>query len=569
MKNNNLSGFRKYFNRLITSKRENKTKFIFITGGVISGLGKGITASSIGYLLKQAGFKVTIQKFDPYLNVDPGTLSPFQHGEVFVTDDGAETDLDLGHYERFLDEKMSQKNNTTAGKIYETVIKKERRGDFLGATVQIIPHITDEIKNRLVDILNDRDYDFIITEVGGTVGDIESLPFLEAIRQLEQKLDDSDFLNIHVTLLPYIYSSEEIKTKPTQHSVMKLREIGLRPSIIVCRTEKEMLNNELREKIALFCDVKKDAVFEAYDASTIYEVPLILFRQNIISIIKNKLKLEKISKINTEKLKQFVSRIKNPSNNVKIAIIGKYTSLPDAYKSIMESFIHAGAENDTKVELKWISAENLESNSEEHVTELLGGIDGLLIPGGFGERGIEGKITAAKFARTNKMPFFGICLGLHVALIEYARNVANLTDANSTEFHKNTVNPVIDLMLDQKNIVQKGGTMRLGAYDCKIEHNSLAYTAYEKKNISERHRHRYEVNNDHKDQLKKAGIIFSGINKELNLVEIIELRDHPWYLAVQFHPEFKSRVSRAHPLFREFVKASLKYKIELDLNKKE
>lgn len=560
MKNDKSTGIKKYFNRLITSRKRNNTKFIFITGGVISGLGKGITASSIGYLLKQAGFKVTIQKFDPYLNVDPGTLSPFQHGEVFVTDDGAETDLDLGHYERFLDEKMSQKNNATAGSIYETVIQQERRGDFLGATVQIIPHITDEIKNRFVSILDDRNYDFIITEVGGTVGDIESLPFLEAIRQFEQKLDDSDFLNIHVTLLPYIYSSEEIKTKPTQHSVMKLREIGLRPSIIVCRTEKKMLNNELREKISLFCDVKKDSVFEAPDASTIYEVPLILFRQNIINVIKNKLKLEKINKIDTKRLNQLVNRIKNPSDSVKIAIIGKYTSLPDAYKSIIESFVHAGAENDTEVELKWISAENLESNSEKHASELLIDIDGLLIPGGFGERGIEGKITAAKFARINKIPFLGICLGLHIALIELARNVANLNDANSVEFDKKTEHPVIDLMLDQKNIVQKGGTMRLGAYDCKIEHDSLAYIAYKKKNISERHRHRYEVNNNYKVQLGEAGIIFSGTNKKLNLVEIIELKGHPWYLAVQFHPEFKSRMNRSHPLFREFVKASLKYK---------
>ena len=569
MKNDNLAGFKKYFHHLKMSKKKNNTKFIFITGGVISGLGKGITAASIGYLLKQAGYKVTIQKFDPYLNVDPGTLSPYQHGEVFVTDDGAETDLDLGHYERFLDETMSQKNNTTAGKIYETVIKKERRGDFLGATVQIIPHITDEIKNRFVGILDEKYYDFIITEVGGTVGDIESLPFLEAIRQFEQNIDYNNFLNIHVTLLPYIYSSEEIKTKPTQHSVMKLREIGLRPSIIVCRTEKEMLNNELREKISLFCDVKKDSIFEAYDASTIYEVPLILFRQNIINVIKNKLKLDNINRINTEELKQFVSRIKNPSNSIKIAIIGKYTSLPDAYKSIMESFIHAGAKNDTKVELKWINAENLESSSKDHITELLCDIDGLLIPGGFGERGIEGKITAAKFARTNKIPFLGICLGLHIALIEYARNVANLNNANSVEFDENTEHPIIDLMLNQKDIVQKGGTMRLGVYDCKIKHDSLAYMAYQKKNISERHRHRYEVNNNYKDRLEKAGMVFSGINQKLNLVEIIELENHPWYLAVQFHPEFKSRVNKAHPLFREFVKASLKYKKELGSNKKE
>ena len=555
-----ISGLKKYFNHFKDSKAKNNTKFIFITGGVISGLGKGITGASIGYLLKQAGFKVTIQKFDPYLNVDPGTLSPYQHGEVFVTDDGAETDLDLGHYERFLDENMSQKNNTTAGKVYETVINKERNGDFLGATVQIIPHITDEIKSRFVSILDDTHYDFIITEVGGTVGDIESLPFLEAIRQFENTIDENDFLNIHLTLLPYIHSSEEIKTKPTQHSVIKLREIGLRPSILVCRTEKEMLNNELREKIALFCDVRKGAVFEAYDASTIYEVPLILFKQNIMGVIKNKLKLDGLENINTEKLNQFVNRIKNPSKNVEIAIIGKYISLPDAYKSIMESFVHAGAENDTKVKLKWISAEDLELDSEEHVAELLSNIDGLLIPGGFGGRGIEGKITAAKFARINKIPFFGICLGLHIALIEYARNVANLKNANSTEFDKNTEYPVIDLMLSQKNIVQKGGTMRLGAYDCRISPDSLAYSSYQKKNISERHRHRYEVNNNYKNKLEKAGMIFTGINQKLNLVEIVELKDHPWFLAVQFHPEFKSRVNRAHPLFREFVKASVDYK---------
>ncbi len=560
MENENSTGLKKIFNRLKNSKKVNDTKFIFITGGVISGLGKGITASSIGYLLKQAGYKVTIQKFDPYLNVDPGTLSPYQHGEVFVTDDGAETDLDLGHYERFLDEKMSQKNNATAGKIYETVIQQERRGDFLGATVQIIPHITDEIKKRFVSILNDEHYDFIITEVGGTVGDIESLAFLEAIRQFERTLDDNDYLNIHVTLLPYIPSSEEIKTKPTQHSVMKLREIGLRPSILVCRTEKEMLNNEIREKIALFCDVKTNSVFEAYDASTIYEVPLILFKQNIIEVIKDKMALDQVAKINTNKLKKFVNSIKNPSENIKIAIIGKYASLPDAYKSIIESLIHAGAENDTKVEIVWINAEDLESNSKENIAKLLKNIDGLLIPGGFGERGIEGKITAANFARTNKIPFFGICLGLHIALIEYARNVANLTDANSTEFSDNTKHKVIDLMLDQKNIVQKGGTMRLGAYDCKISQNSLAFSAYQEINISERHRHRYEVNNSYKEQLINAGIKFTGINQKLDLVEILELENHPWYLAVQFHPEFKSRVDRAHPLFREFVKASLENK---------
>ncbi|MEA1987211.1 MAG: CTP synthase, partial [Candidatus Marinimicrobia bacterium] len=530
-------GFRKYLKKLNSESKSHSTKFIFITGGVISGLGKGITGASIGYLLKQAGYKVTIQKFDPYLNVDPGTLSPYQHGEVFVTDDGAETDLDLGHYERFLDENMSQKNNSTAGAIYNTVLKKERKGDFLGATVQIIPHITDEIKNRFVSILEDKYYDFIITEVGGTVGDIESLAFLEAIRQFEHGIDEKDFLNIHVTLVPYIKSSGEIKTKPTQHSVMKLREIGLRPSLLVCRTENALLNDEIREKIALFCDVRENSVFEAYDASTIYEVPLILFKQNIIEVIKNKMQLENWTDIETKQLMNFVNKIKNPSKNVQIAVIGKYTSLPDAYKSIMESFIHAGAENDVKVNIKWINAENLESNSEEHVVELLNGIDGLLIPGGFGERGIEGKIISAKYARENKIPFFGICLGLHVALIEFARNVTNLENANSTEFDKNTKYKVIDLMLDQKNIVEKGGTMRLGAYDCKIASDSLAYLSYHEKHISERHRHRYEVNNEYRGTFKNAGMKFTGINQKLNLVEILELENHPWYLAVQFHPE--------------------------------
>lgn len=533
------------------------TKFIFITGGVISGLGKGISAASIAYLLKQSGYKVTIQKFDPYINVDPGTMSPYQHGEVYVTDDGSETDLDLGHYERFLDQDMSRFNNSTTGQIYYEVIKKERRGDYLGATVQIIPHITDEIIRRLTAVLEYDYYDFIITEVGGTVGDIESLPFLEAIRQFELNNGTENCLNVHVTMLPYIKSTGEIKTKPTQHSVMKLREIGLQAELIICRTEKPMLEKSMRQKIGMFCNVKWEWVIEAWDASSIYEVPLVLHRQDILAIIEDKFKMKAPQYVDTAPLRNFINTVKNPSETTTIAVVGKYTSLHDAYKSIIESFVHAGVENDAKVDIRWVEAEDLESNSFDHIVEYLQNVNGILIPGGFGERGIEGKLAAIRFARENKMPFFGICLGLQTAVIEFSRNVLGLSNANSTEFDAKTPHPVIDIMPEQVKISKKGGTMRLGAYECRLAPGTKVAAAYDADLIFERHRHRYEVNNDYRQQLVDAGMIISGLNPQHDLVETIELINHPWFVAVQFHPELKSRLNRAHPLFREFIHASI------------
>lgn len=530
-----------------------KVKLIFVTGGVVSSLGKGITASALGLLLKQRGYKVTIQKFDPYINVDPGTMSPFQHGEVYVTEDGAETDLDLGHYERFLDVNMTKANNTTTGQVYFDVITKERRGDFLGATVQVIPHITDEIKARMLKIADIGDYDVIISEIGGTVGDIESLPFIEAMRQLMLQFGKSNTLNIHVTLVPYIASAGEVKTKPTQHSVKNLLELGIQPDVLICRSEKK-LPQDIKEKIALFCNVDSKSVITAYDCSSIYEVPLVLHEQKLDEIVLNRLHLP-VKKIKLNNWESFVNSVLYPKNKVRIALVGKYTEHLDAYKSILEAFIHAGAENDSKVIVKPIPSESLEDGD---VKEILKDIDGILIPGGFGERGIEGKIKAIQFARENKIPFFGICLGMQCAIIEFARNVCGLKNAHSSEF-KRTKQAVIDLMPEQKSIRNMGATMRLGSYPCLLSERSMAFKAYGSKYIYERHRHRYEVNNKFRKILQDNGLIFSGLSPNNELVEMIELADHPWFVACQFHPELKSRATKSHPLFREFIKASLEY----------
>ena len=536
------------------------TRFIFVTGGVISGLGKGITSASIGYLLKEAGYKVTIQKFDPYLNVDPGTMSPTQHGEVYVTDDGAETDLDLGHYERFLDISMTRHNNATAGQVYSKVLEAERKGEYLGRTVQVIPHITNEIMRRFTAILEKEHYDIVITEVGGTVGDIESLPFLEAIRQFENTLHYHEHMNIHVTLLPYVGSSEEIKTKPTQHSVQKLREIGLAPDMIMCRSGKIGLDKGARNKISLFCNVKPMSVIDMPDAETIYEVPLLFRKQEVYTTIAQPLKLGNQKNPVLRKLSKMVNFIKEPEHEVNVGIVGKYTDMKDSYKSITESFIHAGAENNTRVNLTWIESEDLEDLDKRQVAKILAPLDGFLVPGGFGVRGIEGKIKAAEYARTKNIPYFGICLGMQIAVIEYARNVLKMKDANSTEFDKKTSHPVIDIMEEQKKVTNLGGTMRLGAFDCVLSPDSKVRQAYRSVNISERHRHRFEVNNLYRDDLQAKGLNIVGINKAHDLVECIELPDHPWFIGVQFHPELKSRAVKAHPLFREFIAAVLKEK---------
>ena len=527
----------------------NNVKFIFVTGGVVSSLGKGIAASSLGMLLKARGLRVTIMKFDPYINVDPGTMNPFQHGEVYVTEDGAETDLDLGHYERFLNENMTRQNNTTTGQVYYEVISRERRGDYLGATVQVIPHITDEIKKRLWILAKSGRYDVIIVEVGGTVGDIEGLPFLEAIRQFKHDVGRRNAINIHLTLIPFIKAAGEIKTKPTQHSVKTLLEIGVQPDILICRTEKP-ISKELREKIALFCNVEVGSVIEGRDVQSIYEVPLMYEKESLPENVIEKLNL-KCGKPNLKQWIRFVNKLKKPSGKVRIAICGKYIELKDAYKSISEAFVHAGAENDVEVQLDWIRAEDVEDYGAE---KYLNGAKGLLIPWGFGNRGIEGKIDAIKFARENKIPFFGICLGLQCAVIEFARNRCGMKDANSTEFRK-TKHNVIDMMLEQKNIRNLGGTMRLGAYPCTIQKGSRAYAAYRKELVTERHRHRFEVNNKFRKKLAENGMIFSGMYINNDLVEIIELPDHPWFVAVQFHPELKSRPIAPHPLFVGFVKA--------------
>ncbi len=534
----------------------NHVKYIFVTGGVVSSLGKGIASASLGLLLKSRGLRVTIQKFDPYINVDPGTMNPFQHGEVYVTDDGAETDLDLGHYERYLDVSMSRQNNATTGQIYYEVISKERRGDYLGATVQVIPHITDEIKRRIAALAGTGKYDVVIVEVGGTVGDIESLPFLEAIRQFTLNVGHRNALNIHVTLVPYIRSAGELKTKPTQHSVKTLLEIGLQPDVLICRSEKA-LSADLREKIALFCNMEPQSVVEGRDVSSIYEVPQVFEKEHLDEIVIEKLNL-KCGRPDMRRWNRFVQRIKNPKGRVTIAVCGKYTDLLDAYKSINESFVHAGAENDVAVELKWIKAEDIERNGGGSYLE---GVDGLLVPGGFGERGVEGKIRAIRHVRENKIPFLGICLGLQCAVIEFARTVCGLSGANSTEF-KNTKQNVIDLMIDQKGVKNMGGTMRLGAYPCILTKGTKAYTAYRKELIYERHRHRYEVNNKFRKKLNDHGMVFSGVSPDNSLVEIIELPDHPWFVAGQFHPELKSRAINPHPLFRDFVKAAKEYREE-------
>ncbi|HET55563.1 MAG TPA: CTP synthase [Ignavibacteria bacterium] len=535
-------------------KLKKKVKYIFITGGVVSSLGKGITAASLGLLLKQRGYSVTIQKFDPYINVDPGTMSPFQHGEVYVTDDGAETDLDLGHYERFLDVNMSKDNNTTTGQVYYDVINKERRGDYLGATVQVIPHITDEIKSRITNLGKSGKYDIVITEIGGTVGDIESLPFIEAVRQIMLEYGRKNAISIHVTLVPYIPSAGEVKTKPTQHSVKNLLEYGIQPNILVCRSEKK-LSQEIRNKIALFCNVDSKSVVSAHDCSSIYEVPLVLFNQDLDRIVLKRLKLPDIN-INLDAWSEFVNKIKNPSGIVNIAICGKYTDYKDSYKSISEAFIHAGAENDVKVNLTFIESDKFET---EESSNLLNGVDGLLIPGGFGERGIEGKIKAIKYARENNIPFFGICLGLQCAVIEFARNVCDIKNANSSEFVKNKSN-VIHLMPEQIKVKIKGASMRLGAFPCVLQKGTKAKQAYKKEKISERHRHRYEVNNKYREVLETNGMVISGVSPDNDLVEMIELKEHPWFVACQFHPELKSRATKAHPLFREFVSAAIEFR---------
>ena len=531
-----------------------ETKYIFVLGGVMSGLGKGIAASSIGYLLKQAGVRVNIMKLDPYLNVDPGTMNPYQHGEVFVLDDGSETDLDLGHYERFIDVNMTKDNNATSGQIYSKVLERERKGEYLGETVQVIPHITDEIKDRIRALSIPKKYDVIICEVGGTVGDIESLPFMEAIRQLSLEVGYHNHMLVHVTLLPFVKASGELKSKPTQHSVMKLREIGLAPDMILCRSEHP-IDQSVRDKIALFCNVRSDHVIEGRDVSSIYEVPLAMHEQNAGQLIKERLKIEKTPHLGL--LKRFISNYNNPKHDVTIAMCGKYTELIDSYKSVMEAFVHAGVENNSRVSVKWIQTDRIKNNKT--AKKAFSDVNGILILPGFGSRGAEGKIRSSKYARENKIPFLGICLGLQCAVIDFARNVTGLKNANSTEFDKKTKYPVIDLMESQKAVKIKGGTMRLGAYDCEIKPGTRAYAAYRKKKISERHRHRYEVNNRYRNRLEKSGLIFSGINSDLGVVETIEIKDHPWFVAGQFHPELKSRVNRAHPLFREFIKASVKY----------
>jgi CTP synthase len=534
-----------------------RTKFIFITGGVVSSLGKGITAASLGRLLKSRGLSVFMQKFDPYINVDPGTMSPYQHGEVFVTEDGAETDLDLGHYERFIDINLTRDSNVTTGQIYWSVITKERRGDYLGATVQVIPHITNEIKERITRIARLSSPDVVITEIGGTVGDIESLPFLEAIRQLKVDVGKDNVLYIHVTLVPYLGSAGELKTKPTQHSVKELRSIGIQPDIIVCRTEKR-LSRELKEKIALFCNVEPEAVIQNYDVKSIYEVPLVLKKEGLDEVVAKKLGFDG-RKADLSEWEAMVEKVKNPSNKVTIALVGKYVELHDAYLSVAEALCHGGIANDARVDIKWVHSEELESDGAD-IKEVLADVSGILVPGGFGDRGIEGKIKAIRYARENKIPFFGICLGMQCAVIEFARNVCGLKGAHSTEFEPKTPYPVIDLMPEQKGVKEKGGTMRLGKYPCRLVLGTKAFEAYGEEMIDERHRHRYEFNNDYRDTLGRSGMVIAGQSPDGRLVEIIEIKDHPWFVGVQFHPEFKSRPNRPHPLFRDFVKAALRHK---------
>ena len=532
-------------------------KYIFVTGGVVSSLGKGITAASLGRLLKSRGIKVTIQKFDPYINIDPGTMSPYQHGEVFVTDDGAETDLDLGHYERFIDINLTKGSNITAGKVYWSVLNKERKGDYLGSTVQVIPHITNEIKQRVYDVAAADGADVVITEIGGTVGDIESLPFMEAIRQVKKEVGKNDVLYIHVTLVPYISAAGELKTKPTQHSVKELRGIGIQPDILVCRTEKS-LSREMKEKLALFCDVDMNAVIENRTASTIYEVPLMMQEEGLDRIVLEKLKMD-YSPANMEDWKKMVYKIQHPSKKVKVAVVGKYVELPDAYMSVTEALHHAGIVNDTDVKIHWVNSETIEDPAVD-LSEVFVGCKGILVPGGFGDRGVEGKIKAIQYARENNLPFLGLCLGMQCAVIEFARHVCGLTDANSTEFNEDTPHPVIALMDSQVNVEKKGGTMRLGAYPCKVRPGTHTMEAYGQELIHERHRHRFEFNNDFREKMQQAGLVIAGTLPDDSLVEIIEIKDHPWFVASQFHPELKSRPNNPHPLFSGFVGAALNVK---------
>jgi CTP synthase len=532
-------------------------KYIFVTGGVVSSLGKGITAASLGRLLKNRGLKVTIQKFDPYINIDPGTMSPYQHGEVFVTDDGAETDLDLGHYERFIDINLSKSSNVTAGKIYLSVINKERKGDYLGSTVQVIPHITNEIKERVYRVGKEDNADVVITEIGGTVGDIESLPFLEAIRQVKKEVGRNDVLYLHVTLLPFIGAAGELKTKPTQHSVKELRGIGITPDIIVCRTEHD-ISPEMRDKLALFCDIDANAVIQNKTAASIYEVPLMLQEQGLDRIVLEKLKID-AGEADMADWRKMVHKIINPLHSVKIAIVGKYVALPDAYMSVSESLRHAGIANETAIQIKWVNAEEIES-ADVDLAKCFADIDGILVPGGFGDRGVEGKIKAIQYARENKVPFFGLCLGMQCAVIEFARNVCKFADAHSTEFNPTTSYPVIDLMSEQVAVEEKGGTMRLGIYPCKVSENTLTCQAYQDEIIYERHRHRWEFNNAYREQLTQAGLVIGGTLPNGRLVEIVEVKDHPWFVGTQFHPELKSRPTNPHPLFREFIRAALNSK---------
>ena len=530
-------------------------KYIFVTGGVVSSLGKGITAASLGRLLKNRGLNVTIQKFDPYINVDPGTMSPYQHGEVFVTDDGAETDLDLGHYERFIDINLNKYSNVTTGKIYSSVLRKERRGDYLGATVQVIPHITNEIKERVFRAGRETGADVVITEIGGTVGDIESLPFLEAIRQIKSDVGIENVMYIHCTLVPYIRAAGELKTKPTQHSVKELRSLGIQPNIIVARTEIP-LSQDMKEKIALFCDIEVESVIECLDADTLYEIPLALQAQHLDTIVCRHLHLN-CQEADMTEWRELVNKVKHLQKSVTIGLVGKYVNLQDAYISVVEALRHAGYDYNSEVQVKWINSETI---NDENVGELLGDVSGILVPGGFGDRGIEGKLTAIRYARENKVPFLGICLGMQMASVEFARNVLNYKDAQSTEINPDTTHPIIDLLPEQKDVEDMGGTLRLGLYACKLVEGTKAREAYGEPVIYERHRHRYEFNNEYRQVMEKHGFVFSGLSPDGRLVEIIELRDHPWFVASQFHPEFKSRPTKPQPLFKQFVGAALNFK---------
>ncbi len=535
----------------------NQTKYIFVTGGVTSSLGKGIIAASLAKLLQARGYRTTIQKFDPYINVDPGTLNPYEHGECYVTDDGAETDLDLGHYERFLNVPTSQANNVTTGRVYLSVIEKERRGEFLGKTVQVVPHITNEIKERMQLLGKSGDYDIVITEIGGTVGDIESLPYIESVRQLLWELGDNNGIVIHLTLVPYLAAAGELKTKPTQHSVKTLMESGIKADILVCRTEHE-ISSDLRQKLALFCNVKKEAVIQSIDASTIYDVPNLMLEEGLDRVALKRLDLPEKNTPDLLQWNEFLHKLKNPKHTVNIGLVGKYVELQDSYKSILEAFIHAGAANETKVNVISIHSEHLD---ERTVADKLKGLDGILVAPGFGGRGIEGKIETVRYARENKIPFFGICLGMQMAVIEYSRNVLGYADANSTEMNESTSYPVISIMEEQKNITDKGGTMRLGAWKCTLKENTLAHSIYGKTNILERHRHRYEFNGDYMEVLENAGLKASGVNPDTGLVEVIELENHPFFIGVQYHPEYKSTVANPHPLFVHFVQAAVKNKV--------